>query len=91
VSTDTAFLTFECSDVSAEVIMNTHPLPSLVCRINQNIKASRAAIEELAAWAEASGSADTAQAVRRHLTVLETNTQPISEALAELIARQAGD
>ncbi|MFV3332978.1 hypothetical protein ACNFIA_18715 [Pseudomonas sp. NY15437] len=71
--------------------MNTHPLPSLVCRINQNINATRAAIQELAAWAEASGAPDTCEAVQRHLRVLEANTQPISEALAELIARQAGD
>ncbi|MFS2123290.1 hypothetical protein [Pseudomonas sp. Pseusp97] len=70
--------------------MNTHPLPSLVCRINQNINATNAAIRELAAWAEASGSPETAQSVRRHLTVLEANAQPISEALAEWIARQAG-
>lgn len=71
--------------------MNTHPLPSLVCRINQNINATSAAIRELAAWAEASGSPETAQAVRHHLMVLEANAQPISEALAEWIARQAGN
>lgn len=71
--------------------MNTNPLPSLVCRINQNINATGAAIRELAAWAEASGSSDTSEAVRRHLMVLEANAQPIREALAELIARQAGN
>lgn len=70
--------------------MNTAPLPSLVCRINQNINATSAAIRELAAWAEACGSSETSEAVRRHLMVLEANSQPISEALAELIARQAG-
>ncbi|UCL84978.1 hypothetical protein [Pseudomonas sp. HS-18] len=69
--------------------MNTFPLPSLVCRLNQNINATSAAIRELATWAEASGSSDTAEAVRRHLKVLEANTTPISEALAALIAWQA--
>ncbi|MDF3868078.1 hypothetical protein P3W53_26665 [Pseudomonas denitrificans (nom. rej.)] len=71
--------------------MNTNPLPSLVCRINQNINATSAAIRELAAWADASGASDTSQAVRHHLRVLEANTEFISEALAELIARQAGN
>ncbi len=33
--------------------MNTFPLPSLVCRLNQNINATSAAIRELATWAEA--------------------------------------
>lgn len=70
--------------------MNTHPLPSLVCRINQNINATSAAIRELAAWADACGSVETSEAVRRHLKVLEANSEHIAEALAELIARQAG-
>ncbi|MFV3308226.1 hypothetical protein ACNFBT_23410 [Pseudomonas sp. NY15181] len=69
--------------------MNTAPLPTLVCRLNQNINATSAAIRELAAWAEASGSSDTSEAVRRHLMVLEANSTHISEALAALIAWQA--
>lgn len=70
--------------------MNANPLPILVCRINQNINAIGAAIVELAAWADKCGSAETSEAVRAHLKVLEANSDHIAQALAELIARQAG-
>lgn len=65
----------------------TDPLLALLYRLNQNQNALGAAIEELAIWVEQRGSVDAADQVKQHLQVLIENSDTISEALAELIAR----
>lgn len=63
------------------------PLLALLYRINQNQNAIGAAIEELAIWIEQRGSVDTADQIKHHLQVLVDNSDTISKAMAELIAR----
>lgn len=67
--------------------MTDSPLPALLYRLNQNINAVGAAVEELAIWVEQRGSTETSLAVKSHLDVLIENSDFIADALAELIAR----
>jgi len=67
----------------------TDPVIALLYRLNQNQNALGAAIEELAIWVEQRGSVETAYQAKHHLHVLVENSDAISEALAELIARQS--
>lgn len=68
--------------------MADYPLPALLYRLNQNINAVGAAVEELAIWVEQRGSTETSAAVKAHLDVLIENSDFIAEALAELIERE---
>lgn len=65
----------------------TDPLLALLYRLNQNQNALGAAIEELAIWIEQRGSLDAAERAKQHLQVLVENSDAVSEALAELVAR----
>ncbi len=65
--------------------MADSPLPALLYRLNQNINAIGAAVEELAIWVEQRGSTETSAAVKAQLDVLIENSDFIAEALAELI------
>lgn len=68
--------------------MADYPLPALLYRLNQNINAVGAAVEELAIWVEQRGSTETSLAVKSQLDVLIENSDIIAEALAELIERE---
>lgn len=68
--------------------MADSPLPALLYRLNQNINAVGAAVEELAIWVEQRGSTETSGAVKAHLEVLIQNSDVIAEAMVELIARE---
>lgn len=68
--------------------MTDSPLSALLYRLNQNINAVGAAVEELAIWVEQRGSTETSAAVKAHLDVLIENSDFIAEALAELIERE---
>lgn len=68
--------------------MDDYPLPALLYRLNQNINAVGAAVEELAIWVEQRGSTETSAAVKAQLDVLIENSDFIAEALAELIERE---
>lgn len=68
--------------------MADYPLPALLYRLNQNINAVGAAVEELAIWVEQRGSTETSAAVKAQLDVLIENSDIIAEALAELIERE---
>lgn len=63
----------------------TDQLAALLYRLNQNQFALGAAIEELAIWVEQRGSVDTAEAVKRHLAILEQNAEVIGDAIVELM------
>lgn len=68
--------------------MDDSPLPALLYRLNQNINAVGAAVEELAIWVEQRGSTETSLAVKSQLYVLVENSDIIAEAMVELIARE---
>lgn len=68
--------------------MTDSPLPALLYRLNQNINAVGAAVEELAIWVEQRGSTETSAAVKAQLDVLIENSDFIAEAMVELIARE---
>lgn len=68
--------------------MADSPLPALLYRLNQNINAVGAAVEELAIWVEQRGSTETSGTVKAHLDVLIQNSDFIAEAMVELIARE---
>ncbi|NMZ77518.1 hypothetical protein HBO32_30950 [Pseudomonas nitroreducens] len=68
--------------------MADSPLPALLYRLNQNINAVGAAVEELAIWVEQRGSTETSAAVKAQLDVLIENSDFIAEAMVELIARE---
>lgn len=68
--------------------MADYPLPALLYRLNQNINAVGAAVEELAIWVEQRGSTETSAAMKAQLNVLIENSDFIAEALAELIERE---
>lgn len=68
--------------------MTDSPLPALLYRLNQNINAVGAAVEELAIWVEQRGSTETSLAVKSKLDVLVENSDFIADALAELIERE---
>ncbi|OBY91148.1 hypothetical protein A6723_024130 [Pseudomonas sp. AU11447] len=68
--------------------MADSPLPALLYRLNQNINAVGAAVEELAIWVEQRGSTETSDAVKLHLETLIENSDFIAEAMVELIARE---
>lgn len=63
------------------------PTPALLGRLNQNINALGAAIEEIAIWIELRGSTDTSERINEHLEVLSDNGDAIAELLVDLIAR----
>lgn len=67
------------------------PLLALLYRLNQNQNAIGSAVEELAIWVEQRGSTDVADRVRAHLETMIENSDAIAEALAELVARSAGE
>lgn len=68
--------------------MTDSPLPALLYRLNQNINAVGAAVEELAIWVEQRGSTETSLAVKSQLDVLVENSDFIAEALAEMMDRE---
>jgi len=68
--------------------MADSPIPALLYRLNQNINAVGAAVEELAIWVEQRGSTETSSAVKAHLDVLIQNSDFIAEAMVELIERE---
>lgn len=68
--------------------MDDSPLPALLYRLNQNINAVGAAVEELAIWVEQRGSTETSAAVKAQLDVLIENSDFIADAMVELIARE---
>lgn len=68
--------------------MSDYPIAALLYRLNQNINAVGAAVEELAIWVEKRGSTETSGAVKAHLEVLIQNSDFIAEAMVELIARE---
>lgn len=67
--------------------MSDSPLPALLFRLNQNINAVGAAVEELAIWVEQRGSTETSNAVKTQLDILVENSDIIAEAMVELIAK----
>lgn len=67
--------------------MADYPLPALLYRLNQNINAVCAAVEELAIWVEQRGSTETSAAMKAQLNVLIENSDFIAEALADLVAK----
>lgn len=62
------------------------PTPALLSRLNQNINALGAAIEEIESDRPA-GSTDTSERISEHLEVLSDNSDAIAELLVDLIAR----
>jgi len=63
------------------------PTPALLSRLNQNINALGAAIEEIGIWIDQRGSTETCHRVNEHLEVLSENSDAIAELLVDLIAR----
>lgn len=63
------------------------PTPALLSRLNQNINALGAAIEEIGIWIDQRGSTDVYERVSEHLEVLQDNSDAIVELLVDLIAR----
>lgn len=63
------------------------PTPALLSRLNQNINALGAAIEEIGIWIDQRGSTETYHRVSEHLEVLSENSDAIAELLVDLIAR----
>ncbi|WP_440465677.1 hypothetical protein ACKI1H_16935 [Pseudomonas sp. YH-1] len=64
-------------------------LPVVLYRLNENINAIGAAVEELAIWIELQhGDSETAALVKSHLQVLVRNSDVIVDALAELITEE---
>ncbi|MCY1292182.1 hypothetical protein D9M71_708850 [compost metagenome] len=66
---------------------NPDLLPALLYRLNLNINAIGAAVEELAIWVEQRGATETSDAVKLHLETLIENADFIAEALAEMAAK----
>ena len=67
------------------------PTPALLSRLNQNINALGAAIEEIGIWIDQRGSIDTSERISEHLEVLSDNSDAIAELLVDLIARWKPD
>ncbi|MBO9552192.1 hypothetical protein [Pseudomonas sp.] len=65
------------------------PTAALLLRLNQNINALGAAIEEVGAWLDQRGATESYERISEHLEVLVDNSDAIAELMADLIARQA--
>ncbi|WP_336334654.1 hypothetical protein [Pseudomonas putida] len=64
------------------------PTAALLYRLNQNINALGAAVEEVGIWLDQRGAAEAYNRINEHLAVLLSNSDTIAELLADLIARQ---
>ncbi|WP_447741603.1 hypothetical protein [Pseudomonas laurentiana] len=64
------------------------PTAALLFRLNQNINALGAAIEEAGIWLDQRGATEAYERISEHLEVLVDNSEFIAELLADLIARQ---
>ncbi|GLO05633.1 hypothetical protein LU640_25580 [Pseudomonas monteilii] len=64
------------------------PTAALLFRLNQNINALGAAIEEAGIWLDQRGATEVYERISEHLEVLVDNSEAIAELLADLIARQ---
>ncbi|WP_341522965.1 hypothetical protein AABC73_06825 [Pseudomonas sp. G.S.17] len=63
------------------------PTPALLHRLNENINALGAAIEEISIWIEQRGSTDVSTRIEQQLDTLHSNADFIAEAMADLIVR----
>lgn len=68
-----------------------NPTAALLYRLNQNINALGAAIEEVGAWLDQRGATEAYDRINEHLEVLMDNSDSIADLLAELIAKQNSD
>lgn len=64
------------------------PTAALLYRLNQNINALGAAIEEVGIWLDQRGATEAHDRISEHLEVLMDNSDYIADLLAELIAKQ---
>lgn len=64
------------------------PIAALLYRLNQNINALGAAVEEVGIWLDQRGATEAYERISEHLEVLVDNSESIAELLANLIARQ---
>lgn len=64
------------------------PTAALLFRLNQNINALGAAIEEAGILLDQRGATEVYERISEHLEVLVDNSEAIAELLADLIARQ---
>lgn len=67
------------------------PTAALLYRLNQNINALGAAIEEVGIWLDQRGATEPYERISEHLEVLVDNSESIAELLADLIAKQKPD
>jgi hypothetical protein len=67
------------------------PTAALLYRLNQNINALGAAIEEVGIWLDQRGATEAHGRINEHLEVLMDNSDSIADLLAELIAKQNSD
>ncbi|MDY7559925.1 hypothetical protein QN366_05015 [Pseudomonas sp. CCC3.2] len=63
------------------------PTPALLFRLNQNINAAAAAVEEIGIWIGQRGSTEVSERIAAHLQVLTDNSDFIAEQLVELVSR----
>jgi len=65
---------------------NSDLLPSLLCKLNENLLAIEASIMELTNWVEQQGGTEVAENVRGALDTLDRNEEFIKLTLAVLMA-----
>ncbi|MDF5892401.1 hypothetical protein P4A93_12260 [Pseudomonas syringae pv. syringae] len=63
------------------------PTAALLLRLNQNINALGAAIEEIGAWIDQRGSTEVYARIEQQIDVLHDNADFIADAMADLIVR----
>ncbi|MEB6589656.1 hypothetical protein MXM82_11000 [Pseudomonas asiatica] len=67
------------------------PAAALLYRLNQNINALGAAVEEVGIWLDQRGATEAYDRINEHLEVLMENSDAIAGLLADLIAKQNSD
>ncbi|MFV3383274.1 hypothetical protein [Pseudomonas sp. NY15354] len=68
-------------------VLPDDPVPALLSRLNQNVIALGAAIEEISTWIDQRGATEVNDRVSEHLEILTDNSDAIAELLVDLIAR----
>lgn len=67
------------------------PTAALLFRLNQNINALAAAVEEVGIWLDQRGASEAYDRINEHLEVLMENSDSIAELLAYLISKSNPD
>ncbi|AVD89625.1 hypothetical protein [Pseudomonas sp. SWI44] len=67
------------------------PTAALLFRLNQNINALGAAVEEVGIWLDQRGASEAYDRINEHLEVLMENSDSIAELLAYLISKSNPD